>query len=234
MRKGRLSNTLERWLPDAARREWYRPALDDLYAEHLQHGRIGPAYSLRVILLWLECLRLSAAEHLVHLLTRRGAPGQGASKEGSIQMFAANIRHALRIFWREPAFAATAVVTLTLGIGANAALFAVVEAVLLRPLPLIAADDIVVLRHRDDDTGITKQFIALGDFVDLHERQQSLEALASWPRMEGSSRRCSKAPSRCVSRAWAPRRRCSPRSASSRRWGASSRRTMCARTPRRS
>ena len=50
-------------------------------------------------------------------------------------MLIRDVRGALRIFKREPAFAATAVLTLMLGIGANTALFAVVEAVLLRPLP---------------------------------------------------------------------------------------------------
>ena len=50
------------------------------------------------------------------------------------------LRQALRIFRREPALAAAAVLTLTLGIGANTALFAVVEAALLRPLPFADAD----------------------------------------------------------------------------------------------
>ena len=82
------------------------------------------------------------------------------------------------MFRREPAFAMAAVLTLTLGIGANTALFAVVEAVLLRPLPFERADDLVVLRHRDVETGLTKPDIAIGDFVDLRARQRSLESLA--------------------------------------------------------
>lgn len=91
-----------------------------------------------------------------------------------------DIRRAARLFHREPAFAATAVFTLMLGIGANTALFAVVEAVLLRPLPLPAADDIVSLRHRDVPTGIAKPHLAIGDVLDMRERQQSLEALAPY------------------------------------------------------
>ena len=71
---------------------------------------------------------------------------------------------------REPGFAAAAVLTLTLGIGANTALFAIVEAALLRPLPFDQAADLVVLRHRDLTTGLTKPDIAIGDFVDLRAR----------------------------------------------------------------
>ena len=95
-------------------------------------------------------------------------------------MLTHDVRQALRLFRREPAFAAAAVVTLALGIGANTALFAVVEAVLLRPLPFEQADQLVVLRHRDVRTGFTKPDIAIGDFVDLRSRQRSLESLAGF------------------------------------------------------
>ena len=90
------------------------------------------------------------------------------------------LRRALRIFRREPALAATAVLTLTLGIGASTALFAVVDAALLRPLPFADADRLVVLRHRDTRTGLTKPDVAIGDFVDLRGRQRSLVALAGF------------------------------------------------------
>jgi putative ABC transport system permease protein len=90
-----------------------------------------------------------------------------------------DLRQALRIFRREPVLAATAVLTLMLGIGASTALFAVVEAALLRPLPFADADRLVVLRHRDTRTGLTKPDVAIGDFVDLRARQRSLESLGS-------------------------------------------------------
>jgi len=95
-------------------------------------------------------------------------------------MWTHDLAQALRIFRREPAFAAAAVLTLTLGIGANTALFAVVDAVLLRPLPFAGADRLVVLRHRDLPTGLTKPDIAVGDFVDLRARQRSLESLGGF------------------------------------------------------
>jgi putative ABC transport system permease protein len=78
----------------------------------------------------------------------------------------------------EPAFATAAVLTLALGIGANAALFAVVEAILLRPLPVTDADRLLILKHRDRGTGISKEFIALGDYLDLQAHQQSMDLAA--------------------------------------------------------
>jgi putative ABC transport system permease protein len=95
-------------------------------------------------------------------------------------MWTHDLRQALRIFRREPGFATAAVLTLALGIGANTALFAVVDAALLRPLPFDHAGDLVVLRHRDLHTGLTKPDIAMGDFVDLRQRQRSLESLAAY------------------------------------------------------
>src|SRR3954469_14125596 len=54
-----------------------------------------------------------------------------------------DVRHALRMFGQSPAFALAAVAALTLGIAVNTAIFSVVSAVLLRPLPYPQADRIV-------------------------------------------------------------------------------------------
>ena len=65
-----------------------------------------------------------------------------------MEAFAQDLRHALRSLRRNPGFALAAVLTLALGIGATTALFAVLEAVVLTPLPYPAADRLVSIGNR--------------------------------------------------------------------------------------
>ena len=91
-----------------------------------------------------------------------------------------DLRQAMRLFRREPGLAATALLTLALGIGANTALFTVIQAVLLNPLPFDDAGRLVILQHRDLRSGLTKPDVAIGDFVDLRARQRSFESLTGF------------------------------------------------------
>ncbi len=157
----RLTGLLARLLPARVRDEVFTPALHDLTIERAA-GRRGPS-RLALVLLFLDCARVS----LLTLPER-------------IPVFLTDLRHAFRRLLREPAFTAAAVLTLALAIGLNVAVFSVFEAVVLRPLPYPQADRLVVLDHRDRETGVTKQFIAIGDYVDIEHRRQSLSQIATF------------------------------------------------------
>jgi putative ABC transport system permease protein len=68
-----------------------------------------------------------------------------------LDMLRQDVRYGLRMLWRAPGFTIAALVTLALGIGANTAIFAVVNAVLLRPLPFPNADRVVAVGDRGAD-----------------------------------------------------------------------------------
>jgi hypothetical protein len=91
-------------------------------------------------------------------------------------------RLALRMLWKQPAFTAIAVVTLALGIGANTAIFSVVNAVLLRPLPFPDAEQLVLVS--DDLTGrqLTNVGMSVPELQDLQERSGLFDQLSAvWP-----------------------------------------------------
>jgi putative ABC transport system permease protein len=170
---------IARFLPREAERDLFHPSLEDLRAQNVRGWRLG----IRTLALWLDCWRVWLFSPFdSRKRARRALPltqgGPSARDYGA--MFMQDVRRALRLFRMEPGFTAAAVLTLALGIGANTALFAVVEAVLLRPLPVTNAGEIVILRHRDTNTGLTKEFLATGDLIDLKARVQTLQNLTEY------------------------------------------------------
>jgi putative ABC transport system permease protein len=89
-----------------------------------------------------------------------------------------DLRYAVRTLVKNPGFTVVAVITLALGIGANTAIFSVVNAVLLRPLPFSEPDRIVSVRTSTADEPRSNH--SAGDFIDLRREQQSLQALAGY------------------------------------------------------
>jgi len=86
-----------------------------------------------------------------------------------------DIRYAFRQLRKSPGFTLIAVLTLALGIGANSAIFSVVNAVLLRPLPYPKADRLVYLNEVINGTNTS---IALPDYVDWQRDSTSFQHLA--------------------------------------------------------
>src|SRR5881409_1930878 len=88
-----------------------------------------------------------------------------------------NLRLALRQLIKNPAFSAVAVITLALGIGANTAIFSIVNAVLVRPLPYPDADRIMVL---NESSGPGQDYsVALPDYFDWRNDNTVFEHLAA-------------------------------------------------------
>src|SRR3954471_976483 len=86
------------------------------------------------------------------------------------------LRLAARILAKHPGFAAVAILTLALGIGANSAIFSVVNALLLRPLPYPDPDRLVLLRERspDFDAGA----VGYPNYLDWRQNQRSFSDIA--------------------------------------------------------
>ena len=97
-----------------------------------------------------------------------------------------DVRFAARSLRRSPGFSLTVVLMLALGIGANTAVFSVVNSVLLKPLPYPAADRIVALRAAFLTRGESQALVTIANFRDWRDRSSSFEAMASYRPGESS------------------------------------------------
>jgi hypothetical protein len=86
----------------------------------------------------------------------------------------------VRSLRRAPAFTLAAVVTLALGIGANAAIFSIVDAVLLKPLPYADADRLVAVWATDSHRGAIRDVQAYMNFVDIRAQSASFDRMAAY------------------------------------------------------
>jgi len=89
-----------------------------------------------------------------------------------------DIRYGLRMLLKHKGFTAVAVAALGLGIGANTAIFSLVNGVLLRPLPYPEAERIVYFEGRNDAMGISNSNISVPDFAEWSKQEQLFAATA--------------------------------------------------------
>ena len=92
-----------------------------------------------------------------------------------------DFRYALRMLAKAPAFTAIAILTLALGIGANSAIFSVIDTVLLRPLPFAKPNQLTavwskVTAESDKETG------SFPDYADIRDQSQTLDAMFAYTR----------------------------------------------------
>ena len=86
-----------------------------------------------------------------------------------------DLRYAFRMLLRRPGFTAVIVLTLDFGIGANTAVFSVINAVVLRPLSFDHPDDLVVVRETDRERGGKPISVSYPNFVDWRAQNHVFE-----------------------------------------------------------
>jgi len=91
-----------------------------------------------------------------------------------------DLRFAARTLRRSPGFTAVALLTLALGIGANTAIFSIVNAVILRPLPFPQASRLVLIFATSTENGTTEDVSSYPDFADWQARSRSFERTAAF------------------------------------------------------
>src|SRR5262245_43421256 len=90
-----------------------------------------------------------------------------------------DIRYGLRLFRKSPLFTLIAISTLALGIGANAAIFSVVDEVMIRALPYANPDRLVVLWEDATFAGIPKNTPAPGNYYEWLRLNRTFEDIAA-------------------------------------------------------
>ncbi len=91
-----------------------------------------------------------------------------------------DVRYAVRVLFKSPGFSVVAVLALALGIGANTAIFSVVKAVLLSPLPYPAAERLVWIWETNETNNILREPASLPNYNDWRQQGQSFEGIAAF------------------------------------------------------
>lgn len=97
-----------------------------------------------------------------------------------MQTFLQDVRYGFRMLAKTPGFAAVAIITLALGIGANTAIFSVVNSVLLRPFPFHQPDRLFVVWERQSQMGLPRMFASPPNYADWREQNQVFEEMSAF------------------------------------------------------
>jgi len=97
-----------------------------------------------------------------------------------VETFLQDIKFALRMLRKNPGFTAVSILTLALGIGANTAIFSVVNAVLLRPLPFREPNRLVRVYSEFPTMNLNKFWLSPPELLDIEKEAKSWEAIGAW------------------------------------------------------
>lgn len=176
----RVQRLLSRSVPPAMRDE----ILGDLEEEARERRERHPVYAWTLPLwLWMQALRI-AIRFLPDRGTWRQALPPRAPHSSALGLFQRDLQFGLRGMLRRPGFTVVTTITLALGIGITTAIFSVIHAVLLNPLPYPDADRVGLLWQRNAARGAERDLVAPGNFLDWHRQGRDifahLAAISPW------------------------------------------------------
>jgi predicted permease len=159
----RLFNTAARRAQDERLREEIEEHIALQTEENLRTG-LSPVEARRQALLKFGGVEGMKEEYRAG----RGLPFIDASLQ--------DLRYAVRVLRKSPSFTIAAIVTLAVAIGANAVVFGVLNALILRPLDLPAQQSLYAIERASDKSG----YLSYPDYLDLRDRNRSFDALAAY------------------------------------------------------
>src|SRR5262245_43512697 len=103
--------------------------------------------------------------------------GRSVSRDG-VRLTMSDLRHAIRTMWRAPGLSATVILTVALAIGVNTAVFSVVYAVILRPLPFDRPERLVQVGEKNDALNLPNFGSSVLNYLSWKEQTQTLQLAA--------------------------------------------------------
>jgi len=97
-----------------------------------------------------------------------------------------DLRYGARMLMKQPGFTLIALLTLALGIGANTAIFSVVNSVLLRPLPYADDERLVLIGGKFPGAGIKRASVSVPEFIDYRDQTHSFAQVGIYGRAKKS------------------------------------------------
>jgi putative ABC transport system permease protein len=117
---------------------------------------------------------------------RRSPRGIHAAPQGhtgaagpAVESMLQDVRYAVRVLLETPAFAVAAVLTVAIGVGANTAIFSLVDAVILRPLPFEKPDRLMAVWEQNPERGWYKAQVAAANYLDWQAQSETFVDMAA-------------------------------------------------------
>ncbi|HEV2805517.1 MAG TPA: ABC transporter permease [Chthoniobacterales bacterium] len=155
--------------------------LEDQYEQAVDRGATEEEARLAVLTQFNETDPLAQSLRRVERRVPQNPIQMGTErKTNMISDLRQDIRYGLRMFLKNPGFTAIAVLALALGIGANSAIFSVVNALLLRPLPYKDPSQLVVIWENAAHLGFPKNTPSPANFLDWQKQSTMFETMAAF------------------------------------------------------